>query len=124
METYTGVLKEKREDGVSEWNTKQILFLKTDRDRKPGEETQGKVYLQNDFRIPENLPPQLQKMVNKQKIRILVLPETKFPNVLGRKSVMEAGRWAMEHCLKDGWELTVENVYTMLNNLEMDLAYL
>jgi hypothetical protein len=44
-----------------------------------------------------------------------------YPKILSSMTALEAGAWALNKCLREGWEVSVENLKAALSNLEMEL---
>lgn len=79
--------------------------------------------------IPENDTPELDTETifsdgNVSRHQMTVpLPMDDFPNVLSRKSAMDAFQYAKIVCDREGWTVKYRNILAVLNQLEMDLEY-
>lgn len=53
--------------------------------------------------------------------KIIPISETSYPECLARYSAMQLGIWALEKIKREKWELSNQNIYACLSNLEMEL---
>ena len=53
--------------------------------------------------------------------KIIPISETSYPACLARYSAMQLGIYALERIKRENWELSNENIYCCLANLEMEL---
>ena len=67
---------------------------------------------------------ELLEMGRKREIQLMFLPQTCCENVLKRMTAMEAEYWALDRCQKEHLPLTKTNILAVLNNLDMEYAYM
>ena len=74
--------------------------------------------LRKEF-IPEDDQPEFPKIINDD-TRIYPFSEKSFPGILSSMTATEAGKWAIQKCKSENWELSKDNIECCLSNLEMD----
>ena len=51
----------------------------------------------------------------------IFLPEANFPRTTKTMTAETAGNWAIRRCIANHWEVTPENIWAALANLEIDM---